>query len=150
MGSSLPSASKKASNDTASDAGTDNSGKVWITQPVSTGGRASAPRGRTQQNTSDENHRLRSSSEESSTTTTTNTTTRTTTSNGTWAGYGDGDSRRVGESHTSRPADKWAKQGAVKKNAVEKAMAAVERSQGAGNEQLQRDSDDDNSDDFEM
>jgi hypothetical protein len=113
------------------------------------GGGASAPRGRMQKNTSDENHRPRSSSQESSTTTGTNTTTRTTTSNGTWAGYPGGNWSRVGEGHTSRATDKWHKQGAVKKNAVEKAMAAVERSQGPRNEQRQKDSDDDDSD-FDM
>lgn len=142
MGSSVPSASKKSSNDTPSEAETDDSGKVWITEPLSTGERATAPRGRTQQNTSDENARRRSSSQVSAATETTNITS---TTNGTWAGYING--TRVVGGNTSRATDKWHKQGAVKKNAVEKVMAAVER-QKPKNEQRQKDSDDDS--DFEM
>lgn len=142
MGSSVPSASKKSSNDTPSEAETDDSGKVWITEPLSTGERATAPRGRTQQNTSDENARRRSSSQVSAATEPTNITS---TTNGTWAGYTNG--TRVVGGNTSRATDKWHKQGAVKKNAVEKVMAAVER-QKPKNEQRQKDSDDDS--DFEM
>lgn len=148
MGSSLPTASKKSSNNTPSEAGTDDSGKVWIMEPLSAGGRATAPRGRTQPNTSHEDSRHRSDSQESATTTNTTTTSRTVTGDGKWDGYEGGNGSRVAQSNTSQ--DKWYKQGAPKKTAVEKAMAAVQRSSELPkHEQLQKDSDSDGSD-YEM
>jgi hypothetical protein len=95
-----------------------------------------------------ENSRRRSGSQESANTTNSTTTSRTVTSDGKWDGYEGGNRSRVAESNTSQ--DKWHKQGAPKKTAVEKAMAAVQRSSEVPkHEQLQKDSDSDDSD-YEM
>ena len=153
MGSSLPTASKKNTNQTRSEAGTETSGGVWITPPLATGGRVTTSRGRPQANVSNENSHQRASSQDSAATADTVTTTSSGTTQNAWDGYRDGDSARsrTARSGTSHVTDKWHKQGAVKKTATEKVRATVERSaRGPQNQQRLKDEDDDSDSEFEM
>ena len=149
LGSSLPSAMKKSTNHTTSEAETDANGQVWITPPLSTGMRVTTSRGRSQVNVSNENSQRRTSSQDSAATGDTLTTTRSGTTQSALDGYGDGDSADSWTANVT--ADKWHKQGAVKRTATEKVRATVERSgHGARNRQRLREEDDDSDSEFEM
>lgn len=153
MGSSLPSGSKKSSSTAPSEAGTDDSGRVFIQQPLSAGGHATTPQTGMQPNAGMETLRRRSNSQDSqdsAATAATQETTNTVKSNGPWGEIGYTAPPRLARSGTSQ-SDKWVKQTAVKKTATEKVMATVERSsRGPQNQQRPKDEDDDSDSDYEM
>ena len=159
FGSSYPSSSRNSSN--RSETGTDDTGRVWIQQPISPGRRASAVHGRTQPNVSNENAHRRSSSQDSASTGATYESNSTATGNGIWDGlefdrpYRSVNFKGGGVTNgTSRgtAADRWVKQGGGHKKTVEaKAEEAFSRSQQEPpNQQRPKDDDSDSDSEFEM
>lgn len=153
LGSSLQYRSKKSSGHISSEAGTDDTGRVFIQQPLSPGGGATTSQSSTGPNVRTEHSRPGSDSHESTASTDDQSIKSTESNKGTRDVLGLDGSDRIPRSGASwRPAaDRWTSQRAPKKTAEEKVKAAMERAANVPqNQQRAKDSDEDSDSSVDM